>query len=129
MPRSFHPELSGSLADPVLQSKIFYLMLSVAFVDGTLDKTELEAMIGKLSLFKHFEVTYRQEVLEATTAEFVADNPVDRQMKVISYAPDICNIPALKSALMTDLEAIIDADGKICQAELVAYRHIQNALL
>jgi len=109
--------------------KALYIMVSVASTDDDFAEEELHLIVGKTSFFNHFQLSITPYVLSQVMQQYEQDNPKERRLNLLRFTSDVCSNPAAKSALLNDLEAIIDADGKVCSAELAIYRDLRNHLL
>lgn len=104
-------------------------MFSIGLAGGN---TSAEGLIGishNINLFNEFEIQLDSQLLNEVATEILADSATERQLKVISYVAEVCTSHEIKQLLKADLESIIDSDGKICHAELTAYRNIQAQLI
>lgn len=122
-------EFASLVRSPEFQHKALYIMFSIALAGGNNSVEGLKAISQNINLFNEFEIQLDGQVLEGVAQTILSDSATDRQLKVISYVSEICSSHEIRQFLKSDLETIIDSDGKICHAELTAYRNIQAQLI
>lgn len=115
------------LTNSELLHRALYIMISVAATDNELAPEELTVIVRKADFFELFQLPITLEKLNDIVAEYEADGPKERRIKLMKAVGEICQMTEAKDALLADLENIIDADGKVCQAELELFRCVRNA--
>lgn len=104
-------------------------MVSVANTDSEFAQEELAAILGKMSFFEQYQLSISPAALELIRRQYEQDNPKERRLNLLRFTSEVCSDQHAKETILKDLEAIIDADGKVCSAELNIYRDVRNHIM
>jgi hypothetical protein len=128
MPGKAALQLRSILNQTNIQANVIYLAFFVGLFKAPVSNNEILGIIKHLSLFHNEEVDIEPDLALETAQLYISASNEERLVYINNIAPELGSNEALKAALLSDLEQIIDSDGKICHAELTALRYVQKAL-
>lgn len=120
-----HPTFSFN---PRMADAALYVYIGLAQADGPIEPSEKAAIYRKLAGLDFYAPSEINKMMEKVLQEFAVCSPPQVWENIEKACLQLCHTEGDKQGLLSDLEDIMECDGRVKELEMNMFRRIHTVL-